>query len=117
MNVSEIGQGLVDLCREGKFDEAMAAYYAEGIVSVEGDGSEVVGLAACEAKGAEWVADHEVHGIEVEGPFCGVDQFVVRFKLDVTMKSNGQRIVADEVGIYTVADGKIVREVFLFAGM
>jgi hypothetical protein len=60
-NVSEIGQGLVDLCREGKFDEAMAAYYAEGIVSVESDGS--------------------------------------------------------EVGIYTVEDGKIVREVFLFAGM
>lgn len=40
LSVSEIGQGLVDLCREGKFDEAMAAYYAEGIVSVEGDGSE-----------------------------------------------------------------------------
>ena len=116
MNVSEIGQGLVNFCREGKFDEAMKAYYAEGIVSVEGDGSEVVGLAACAAKGVEWQSEHEVHSIEVEGPFCGVDQFVVRFKMDVTMKSNGQRIIADEVGIYTVADGKIVREVFLFAG-
>ena len=95
----------------------VAAYYSDGIVSVEGDGSSVTGLAACEAKGAEWQAAHEVHGIEVEGPFVGMGQFVVRFKLDVTIKSNGQRIIADEVGIYTVEDGKIVREVFLFAGM
>ena len=117
METAEIANGLVALCREGKFDEAMAAYYAEGIVSVEGDGSSVTGLAACEAKGAEWQSEHEVHGIEVEGPFVGAGQFAVRFKLDVTMKSNGQRIIADEVGIYTVEAGKIVREVFLFAGV
>jgi SnoaL-like domain len=117
METKEIASGLVALCREGKFDEAMAAYYSEGIVSVEGDGSEVVGRAACEAKGAEWESEHEVHGIEVEGPFVGVGQFVVRFKLDVTIKATGLRIVADEVGIYTVEAGKIVREVFLFTGM
>ena len=56
METKEIASGLVALCREGKFDEAMAAYYSDGIVS------------------------DEVHGIEVEGPFVGMGQFVVRFK-------------------------------------
>ena len=117
METKEIASGLVALCREGKFDEAMAAYYSDGIVSVEGNEFTVTGRAACEAKGAEWQSEHEVHGIEVEGPFVGAGQFVVRFKLDITVKASGQRLIADEVGIYTVEDGKIVREVFLFAGM
>ena len=34
-NVSEIGQGLVDLCREGKFDEAMSDGSEVGIYTVE----------------------------------------------------------------------------------
>jgi hypothetical protein len=117
METNEIASGLVALCRVGKFDEAVKAYYGEGIVSVEGDGSTVTGRAACEAKGAEWEAAHEVHGLEVEGPFVGTDQFAVRFKLDVTVKANNQRIIADEVAVYTVEAGKIVREVFLYAGM
>lgn len=115
METAEIANGLVALCREGKFEEAMTAYYGEGIVSVEGDGSQVVGLEAVAAKGMQWDSEHEVHGIEVEGPFVGADQFVVRFKLDITIKASGQRIVADEVGIYTVEAGKIVHEAFLFS--
>lgn len=117
METAEIANGLVALCREGKFGEAMQAYYAEGIVSVEANEFTVTGLEACKAKGAEWQSEHEVHGIEVEGPFVGAGMFVVRYKLDVTVKASGQRMVADEVGIYTVEAGKIVREVFLFAGM
>ena len=35
MTTAEVGAGLVALCKEGKFDEAMEAYYGEGIVSIE----------------------------------------------------------------------------------
>lgn len=40
---------------------------------------------------------------------------MVRFTFDVTIKANGHRMTMDEMGLYTVADGKIVREEFFYA--
>jgi hypothetical protein len=37
----------------------------------------------------------------------------VRFDVDVTDKNSGERFQGSEVGIYTVKDGKVVREEFL----
>jgi ketosteroid isomerase-like protein len=47
------------------------------------------------------------------GPFLHGDQFAVRFTLDVT-QPNGERTVMEEVGVYTVRDGKITEERFFF---
>ena len=35
MTIDEIGTGLVALCKTGKFDDAIAAYYSDDIVSIE----------------------------------------------------------------------------------
>lgn len=43
-------------------------------------------------------------------------QFILRFKDDVTPKQTGKRITKDEIGPYTVQDGKITKEE-LFYGM
>jgi len=43
------------------------------------------------------------------------DQFVVRFMLDVTPKDQ-KRIHLDEVGLYTVRNGRIVEESFFMGG-
>jgi SnoaL-like domain len=43
------------------------------------------------------------------------DQFVVRFKLDVTPKGQ-KRIHLDEVGLYTVRNGKTFEESFFMGG-
>lgn len=50
------------------------------------------------------------------GPFCGhrEDQFVVHFVMDVTPKAAGERTQLNEVALYTVANGKIVQEEFLY---
>jgi hypothetical protein len=37
----------------------------------------------------------------------------VRFDIDVTDKTSGQRFQGGEVGIYKVKNGKVVREEFL----
>jgi len=37
----------------------------------------------------------------------------LRFHLDVTQKASGQRMQMEEVGLYTVRDGKVVEERFL----
>ena len=34
--------------------------------------------------------------------------------MDVTVKESGQRMQMDEIGLYTVRDGKIAEERFLF---
>ncbi len=42
------------------------------------------------------------------------DQFVVRFKMDLTQKETGNRIQMDEVGVYTIKNGKIAEERFFY---
>jgi ketosteroid isomerase-like protein len=42
------------------------------------------------------------------------DQFVVRFTMDVTPKETGKRVKMDEIGVYTVLNGKIVAERFYY---
>lgn len=42
------------------------------------------------------------------------DQFAVHFAYDVTAKPSGQRFNMAELALYTVKDGKIVREQFFY---
>jgi uncharacterized protein YndB with AHSA1/START domain len=55
----------------------------------------------------------EVHSFTANGPFVGHDRLVVQFDADVTDKNSKQRRKLSEVGVYTVKNGKIVREEFL----
>ena len=120
MNTMDIANKLVDLCRQGKNDEAKALY-ADSAVSVEamampGAQQESKGLAAIKAKGEWWRDNHEIHSASVTGPWPHGNRFVVGFQYDVTNKPSGQRMKMDEVGLFTVENGKIVREEFFYAG-
>ena len=75
--------------------------------------AEVQGFDAVLAKTKWWLENHEIHSSLAIGPFVARDKFVVRFDIDVTQKQSGKRMQASEVGIYTVAKGKVVREEFL----
>ena len=102
-----------------KYDDAGAAakYNADTIVSLEamdGPMAVVKGKADVKKKSEWWVANHEVHSAKAEGPYVNGDQFVVRFQYDVTPKESGKRMQMDEVGIYKVANGKIVEERFCY---
>jgi len=112
----EVGTDLVKLVRSGKGDEVYTKWWAPGVVSVEGLGMsmEWSGRKAVNQKNATWETDHVVHGAEVEGPFVGATGFSVRFKMDIETKSTGQRESMEEVGVYTVKNGKIVREEFMY---
>ena len=76
-----------------------------------GDMAEVKGRKAVEGKGQWWYANHDVHNVAVEGPYVHGDQFIVRFKMEVTPKGQ-KRMKLDEVGLYTVRNGKITEESF-----
>ena len=56
----------------------------------------------------DWLASAAV-AVGVSG-----DQFALRFKFDITPKATGERATMDEVGLYTVKDGKITEERFYY---
>ena len=115
MTTQEVAQKLVELCKEGKAEEAISSLYSKDIVSVEamampGGTREVQGLEAVAGKGAWWIENHEIHGAKVEGPLVAGPHFSVRFTYDITNKPSGKRLVMDELAMYHVKDGKIDRE-------
>ena len=59
--------------------------------------------------------NHDIHGYMIEGPFPH-DRFIVHFKYDFTHKHMGTRMTVEEMGLFTVQNGKIVKEEF-FATM
>jgi hypothetical protein len=120
MSNQEIATKLVQMCNDGKLEEAAQELYAKNIVSIEGGPmgdipARIEGLEGVMEKGAWWSANHEVHGMQATGPFIGhrSDQFAVKFDLDVTPKG-GERMQMSEVALYTTKDGKIVQEEFLY---
>ncbi len=120
MNTIEIATKLVELCRQGNDTEAKALY-ASDAVSVEpfappGMEREVKGLSAIRAKSEWWYANHEIHSASVSGPWPHGNRFIIGFQIDVTNKPSGQRMKLDEVGLYTIENGKIAREEFFYMG-
>jgi ketosteroid isomerase-like protein len=118
----EVGKKLVELCKQSKHLEAMDTLYSPDIVSIEAGGPpgqdpKSTGIAAVKAKGEWWMKNHEIHKAEISGPWPHGDRFIVRFSYDLTPKAGpmtGKRFTMEEAGLYTVKDGKVVREEFFY---
>ena len=62
-----------------------------------------------------WAENNIVHSAETYGPYPhGDDRFAVRFVYDVTFKPTNTRRTLDEVAVFHVANGKVVREEFFY---
>ncbi len=125
MDARQAGQKLVDLCKAGKCTEAVNTLYADNVINVEAGGPPgksltTEGLAAVKADNVWFMENHEIHGSTVDGPWPHGDRFIVRFDIDITPKVGpmaGKRFQMKEAGLYTVKDGKVVKEEFFYAGM
>jgi hypothetical protein len=115
MTTAEIATTLVAINRMPEHVDRYDELYAPESVSVETFGpapEEYRGLDAIRKKAADWYADvEEIHSLEVSDALVATDSFVIRYTIDATYKSMGRMNMA-ELGIYTVAGGKIVREEF-----
>lgn len=122
MDAKQVGQKLVELCRAGKNMEAIDKLYGKDIVSIDVMGNEQMpremkGIDQVRGKNDWWIKNNEVHKVSAEGPFPNQDKFAVKFHYEVTPKSGpmkGKKMKMDEVAVYTVKDGKIVREEFFY---
>jgi hypothetical protein len=122
MNAFEVGKKLVEFCKQNKNLESVNTLYSPDIVSVEAapppNGGDRVtkGIEAVRGKNQWWTDNHEVHSSETYGPFPhGDDKFAVRFIFDITHKPSKQRQKMEEIAVFTVENGKVVREEFFYS--
>jgi hypothetical protein len=118
MTTEEVAKKVVELTRKQAWYEALDTLYDQEVVSVEaysmGGGSpETRGKDGVRGKIDWWVNAMEVHSFDAHRPFVGHDRFVIQFDADVSDKKTKERRQLCEVGVYTVKNGKIVREEFL----
>ena len=107
MDTKAVAKAFTDLCKKGELAQAGDKFWADDVISREampGDMAKMQGRKAVEGKGQWWYANHTVHDVKVEGPYVSGDQFVVRFKMDVTPKGQA-RLTMDEVCVYSVMNG------------
>lgn len=112
----EIGTAVAAAFNQGKGDEVAQSYWSSDIASIEGSGQAFHGKASAIAKGEGWSKAHTVLGAAAEGPYVGATGFALKFRMHVRVNATGQEIHMDEVGVYTVRDGKIIAEEFMYGG-
>jgi SnoaL-like domain len=113
MKTEDVAKKVVELVRKQAWYDALDQLYANDIVSVEATAPESRGKGEVRKKIDWWVNAMEVHSFKAGEPFVAQDRFVIQYDADVTEKESKQRRQMSEVGVYTVKNGKIVREEFL----
>ena len=118
--IEAIAQQLVDGCRAGEAKANLDKLYAPDAVSVEardnGNGREAQGLTAIRGKHEWFEGAIEVESQTISGPFLhDAERFAVIFEMSGKDRDSGARFDVHEVALYTVRDGKIVREEFFYS--
>ena len=115
MTTQEIADKVVALNRTGDYATIYQELYSADAVSIEnwdGKAERYEGLEAIGKKGEVWMADVvEMHETSCSEPLVADSSFAITFTMDITYKSMG-RVKMTEMAVYTVKDGKIVKEEF-----
>lgn len=118
MTTQEVANRLVELCREGKHEQAVKELYSPEIVSIEPEGMPnriVKGLEGIAKKGEKFQSMLEkVNSSVISDPIVAENFFSCSMLMNVQMKGVPVAVDMDEVCVYTVNNGKIVREEFFY---
>ena len=119
MTVKEIATKLAEYCRKEDYMTAQKELYADDVVSIEPEESEAF---AKETKGLKAVNEkvqkfndmiEESYGNTVSEPIIAGNSFAFIAEMDIKMKGQERSKMA-EVAVYTVKDGKVVKEEFFW---
>ncbi len=120
MTTQEIVNRFSELVKKNKWVKIQEELYADNAVSIEPPHAAAQGLKNAEGidaikkKGEEWHnMIEEMHGDWCSEPVIGGNHFSVAMGMDVTIKGAG-RMQMNEIAVYEVKDGKIVKEQFFF---
>ena len=118
MTTQEVANRFHQLAQEGNWDKIQDELYSEDAESIEPSHSEflqsVKGKEALKQKGDMFNSMvEEMHGGYSSEPLVAGNYFAVAMGMEATMKGQG-RSKMDEIAVYEVKDGKIVKEQFFF---
>lgn len=118
MTTQQVADRMSELFKENKWDKVQEELFAGNCVSIEPDNSMALkraeGLPAIKEKGRQFnEMIEEMHGGWVSELVVGGNFISCAMGMDVTMKGMG-RIVMNEIAVYEVKDGKVIKEQFFF---
>ena len=118
ISTKEIANRMAELFKEGKWAEVQEELFAENAVSIEPPGSKGLqtaeGLAAIKKKGEDFNnMVEEMHGGYVGDPIIAGNHIAFAMGIDATYKGMGRQKM-EEIAVYEVKDGKIVKEQFFY---
>ena len=118
MTTYDIANRFHELAQSGDWDQIQNELYADNAVSIEPANSPglktVEGKEAIKQKGKQFgEMVEEMHGGYTNEPQVAGNHFAVAMGMDVSMKGQG-RMKMDEIAVYEVKDGKIVKEQFFY---
>jgi len=116
MTTQDVADRLYELLEEGKWEQAQDELFSQNAKSVEPPNSpglvSVEGLDNIKKKGQQFnEMVEEMHGGYTGKPIVAGNYVAVAMGMDATMKGAG-RMKMDEIAVYEVKDGKIVKEEF-----
>src|SRR5687768_2704221 len=114
----EVANRFNELAQIGQWDQIQDEMFAENAVSIEPPNSpglqSAEGLPAIKEKGKKFgELVEEMHGGYTSAPVVGGRFFSVAMGMDCTFKGMGRQKM-DEIAVYEVKDGKIVKEQFFY---
>ena len=114
MNISEIADQFVNLRNNDEAGILREQLYSPDFESIEdgntSDIGHVKGMEGLKKKGHRLRQNYEVHHIKALEPIVADNFFSVKIEMDITDKRSGKRAVLSEIGVYKVANSKIVKE-------
>ncbi len=118
MTTKEVADKLVNMCREGKVEEAKLELFTEDTLSIEPTEGllpkETKGLKAIQKKVELFISMVEqFYGDTITDPVVAGDYFSVGWLSDIKMKGQ-ERQAMNEICLYKVKDGKLVSEQFFY---
>jgi hypothetical protein len=117
MTTTEIANRLVELCKTGQNHVAYQELFAEDAIAIEPDSAPVKqtqGLSNLLAKMEVFRGMiKEFHGSGISEPLVAGNFFSLTMWMETTSQ-DGNRSKMEEVCVYEVKDGKIVKEIFFF---
>jgi hypothetical protein len=118
MTTQDVANRFNELAQTGQWDKIQDELFADNAVSIEPSTSpgmqSAEGMPAIKEKGKKFgEMVEEMHGGYTTAPVIGGRFFSVGMGMDCTMKGMGRQKL-DEVALYEVKDGKIVREQFFY---
>ena len=118
MQTQQIAEKLINMCKSGQWREAQQELYDENAVSIEPAGApfpeRTEGMEAIQQKGDRYESMiEEVYGLSVTEPVVAGNFFTLKMVNDIKFQGM-PRMLNEELCLYEVKDGKIIREQFFY---